>query len=212
MSASSDVAELPMRAVAGVPTRLPLTELDIACGSPYGEDSDGRAAPRSAAGLTARQALEEAILPALPQPPCVVSFPGGRDSSLPLAIATHLARREGLPDPIPATLCHPDLPSTKEDEWQQLVMRHLGVDDWVRIEVWDELELLGSVAPAAMQGHGLLWPGPTEPVVAGPHYHRAVPHQGDERLAASAGPGSRIRWEADAEREDRGAELRENTW
>jgi hypothetical protein len=53
-----------------------------------------------APGATARGVLEELISPALERPPCVIGFSGGRDSSSLLALATHLARREGLPMPV----------------------------------------------------------------------------------------------------------------
>ncbi len=35
--------------------------------------------------------------------PCVVAFFGGRDLSAILCVATHVARREGLSDPVPET-------------------------------------------------------------------------------------------------------------
>jgi asparagine synthase (glutamine-hydrolysing) len=50
-----------------------------------------------------RQALEQVVRNALQRPPCGVAFSGGRDSSLVLAVATHVARRDGLPDPLPIT-------------------------------------------------------------------------------------------------------------
>ena len=62
-------------------------------------------------GLTPLAALEEAILPALRRPPCLVSFSGGRDSSCVLAAATRAARREGLQPPVPVTLRVSNAPS-----------------------------------------------------------------------------------------------------
>ena len=67
-----------------------------------------RAAAAAAAALpetaaTPRAAFEAAILPGLRRSPCLVSFSGGRDSSAVLATATAVARREGLPLPVPIT-------------------------------------------------------------------------------------------------------------
>jgi asparagine synthase (glutamine-hydrolysing) len=104
-----------------------------------------------------RWALEEAVLRALLRPPCVVSFSGGRDSSAVLALAVHVARREGLPFPIPMTLEF-DAPRTQEAEWQLQVIEHLGIDEWNRIELTQEMELLGDVARAVLVRHGVTLP------------------------------------------------------
>ena len=103
-------------------------------------------------------ALESAVLRVLQRPPCAVSFSGGRDSSAVLALATHLARREGLPLPIPATNRFPAVESSNETEWQERVVTHLGLDEWVRLEHDDELDCVGSIAQETLGRHGLLWP------------------------------------------------------
>ena len=54
------------------------------------------------------------MLRALRRPPCLVSFSGGLDSSALLAVATAVARREGLDDPVPATLVVPGSPESDE--------------------------------------------------------------------------------------------------
>ena len=82
--------------------------------------------------MSPREALERAILPALLRPPCLVSFSGGRDSAAVLAVATALARREGLPAPIPATNVFPAADDSDETAWQELIVRHLGLSEWVR--------------------------------------------------------------------------------
>jgi asparagine synthetase B (glutamine-hydrolysing) len=105
-----------------------------------------------------RAALAAELVSALACSPCVVSFSGGRDSSAVLAAAVEVARREGLPDPVPVTLRFPGVATTDESEWQELVIRHLRVSEWERIVVRDELDLLGPVARAALTAHGLLWP------------------------------------------------------
>ena len=109
-------------------------------------------------GLTPAQALGEAIRPALLRGPCVVEFSGGRDSSVVLAVACDVARREGLALPIPFTRRYPGLPEADEDEWQELVIRHLGLTEWVRHVAPDEMDLLGSHATASLRNWGLLWP------------------------------------------------------
>ncbi|MBZ2199015.1 asparagine synthase-related protein [Occultella gossypii] len=106
-----------------------------------------------------RAALEAAILPTLVDGACYVTFSGGRDSSAILAVATHLARREGLPDPVPVTRRYPNVPDSDESEWQDLVIDHLGIDDWLKLEFTeDETDLLGPAAQASVRRHGLLWP------------------------------------------------------
>ena len=92
------------------------------------------------------------------RPPCLVSFSGGRDSSAVLAIATALARREGLDLPIPATNIVRDAPAANEEEWQRPVISHLGLEEWVRIEHGSDLDVIGPIAQRLLERHGLLWP------------------------------------------------------
>jgi asparagine synthetase B (glutamine-hydrolysing) len=103
-------------------------------------------------------ALEQAILPALRRAPCLVSFSGGRDSSAMLAVATRLARREQLPLPIPATNRFPGHAETEESEWQERVVAHLRLNDWIRIDAGGDLDCVGPVARRVLRRHGLLWP------------------------------------------------------
>jgi asparagine synthase (glutamine-hydrolysing) len=104
------------------------------------------------------EALEAAVEPAVRTGRCFVSFSGGRDSSAVLAAATAVARRESLPLPIPITLRADDVPTTHESDFQESVVRHLGLTDWVRLEIRDELDAVGPYARRAMARHGLLWP------------------------------------------------------
>jgi hypothetical protein len=129
-----------------------LTPLDVATGMPFG-------APRRATPLPVPGGgLDAAILPALRRGPCLVSFSGGRDSSAVLAAATALARREGLPLPVPATLRAPGAAAADEARWQERVVRHVAIEDWIRVEVHDELDVLGPHARRVLRTHGLLWP------------------------------------------------------
>jgi len=114
--------------------------------------------PELPAGTTPRQAIEEAILPALRRSPCVVSFSGGRDSSAVLALATDLARREGLPAPIPVTHRFPSAGATQETEWQEQVIAFLGLHEWVRIDAAGDLDCVGPIATETLRRHGVLWP------------------------------------------------------
>jgi asparagine synthase (glutamine-hydrolysing) len=131
-----------------------LDPLELALGLPIGADLPVRL-PSAGDALAA---LEAAVLDPLRRGPCLVSFSGGRDSSAVLAVATRVARREGLPDPIPATIRAPAAPATEESRWQELVVDHLGLSDWLRLEFTDELDLVGPVARTVMRRHGLLWP------------------------------------------------------
>lgn len=110
--------------------------------------------------VSPRQALERAVLKVLRKPPCVVSFSGGRDSSLVLAVAVHVARREGLPLPVAFTREFPMADGSDEREWQELVVNHLGLEDWQRARTHDELDLVGPIAQAFLQEHGSLLPAP----------------------------------------------------
>jgi asparagine synthase (glutamine-hydrolysing) len=75
-----------------------------------------------------------------------------------LAIATHVARREGLAAPIPATNRFPDLAEAEETEWQERVIGHLQLDDWIRLEWRDELDIVGPLATRLLERHGILVP------------------------------------------------------
>ncbi|HWC25368.1 MAG TPA: asparagine synthase-related protein, partial [Solirubrobacteraceae bacterium] len=133
-----------------------LSPLDVACGIVF--DPRPRPAALPAPTATPQRALEDAVLAALRRPPCVVSFSGGRDSSLVLAAAARVARRERLPPPIPATNRFPDAPETDETDWQEQVVAHLGLSDWERLEFTDELDAVGPYARRMLRAHGLLWP------------------------------------------------------
>lgn len=109
-------------------------------------------------GTAPRQALEQALIPALEQTPCLVAYSGGRDSSALLAAATDVARRHGFADPVPVTLRFPNHPRTQETRWQELTVGHLGLTEWVILEVKLDLDAIGSAAQGALRKHGLCWP------------------------------------------------------
>ena len=138
-----------------------LTPLELASGLVLG--SEPRTRPRPGA-MDPRAAMEGALLEPLRGGPCLVSFSGGRDSSAVLALAAAVARREGLPLPIPATLRFPGAQDALETEWQEQVVTHLGLDDWIRLELTHELDCVGPVATRCLKRHGVLWP-------ANAHFH-----------------------------------------
>lgn len=147
--------------------RSDLSPLEVASGLILGEVDDVEPLPTPEPGKSAREALEDVVLAGLLRPPCVVSFSGGRDSSAVLAVAMHVARRHGTEEPIPVSLRFPEVKSTDESEWQEKVVRHLGVAHWERILLTDEADSLGPYAVGVLRRHGLLWPHNT-------HFHVPV--------------------------------------
>lgn len=144
-----------------------LTRWEQAAGMALGEDAATGPLPRGTRVQTARAAFEDAVLAALLTPPCVLSFSGGRDSSAVLAVATRLARREGLAMPVPVSLRFPGLPESDEDAHQESVVRHIGLAHWERVDATSDIDLLGAPARRSMQTHGVLWPANT-------HFHDPV--------------------------------------
>ena len=117
-----------------------MSGMELAWGYLMGHD--GTLPPPSDPRVTPRAALELVVRRALQRPPCGVAFSGGRDSSLVLAIATHVARRDGLPDPVPITRVFPAIVEADEQEFQETVVRHLGLHDWHRVVFEDELDVV----------------------------------------------------------------------
>ena len=141
------------------PSLPALEPLEIATGMPVGRPRRPPVPlPEPVAGESAEQALRAAVLPGLLRPPCVVSFSGGRDSSAVLAVAAEVARAQGLPLPVPVTLRFPGAARTREDDWQERVVRHLSLPDWDRLEFDQELDLVGPVTTSILLDHGLAFP------------------------------------------------------
>lgn len=137
------------------------TALEIVTGMPFGSCP---VQPSADPAPSPRAALAALLRPALASPPCLIAFSGGRDSSALLAAAVDLARREGWPLPIPVTLRFSSA-ATEETAWQELVLRHLRLDDWIRVEIGEELDLLGPLATRGLRRHGLLYPANAHVVV-----------------------------------------------
>jgi asparagine synthase (glutamine-hydrolysing) len=141
---------------AGGAFQFALTPLEIASGSPLGLDPGAPGLAEVPAGLTPRQAFEDSIRSALERPPCAIAFSGGRDSSAVLAVAVRLARREKLDPPVAVTIRFADSPGAGESEWQERVVSHLRLDDWVRIEVEEELDYVGPLGRKMLLRHGVV--------------------------------------------------------
>jgi hypothetical protein len=105
-----------------------------------------------------REVLADLLRHGLARPPCFVAFSGGRDSSAVLAVATALARAEGLDDPIPVTELYPDIPESDESDWQRRMIDHLGLGEWIRLTFHHENDLLGDTACQGLLDRGLIWP------------------------------------------------------
>jgi len=105
------------------------------------------------------EAIEQLLRPLLRSGPVAVAFSGGRDSSALLAVAIALARREGFDLPLAVTLRFPGVPDAEESTWQDAVVRHSGLEEWLRLDLEpDQAELLGAVPLGSLRRHGLLWP------------------------------------------------------
>lgn len=138
---------------------LRLSPLEIAMGMPLDESSahlSQAQLPRAHGG--ARRALRTVLARMLHTGPVFVSFSGGRDSSAVLAVATSVAREHSWDLPVPVTHRYPGLASADEDEWQELVLGHLGIRDRVVLDITDQHYLLGDGARASMAVRGLVWP------------------------------------------------------
>ncbi len=161
---------MPSTAEPSLPHRPSVAETTL--GWVYGLD-DPVDVPTRSSGAPA-EVLEQRLADALAAGPCVVAFSGGRDSSLVLALAVHVARSRGLEEPAAATVRYPHLPETDERAWQERVVSHLGVRRWESVDLTDENSLTG---PNAREVLGLA--GPYFPYAA----HTALPVA---RLAAGA--------------------------
>lgn len=135
----------------------PMTPTDIARGYPLGHVAS-RIVPDESPPVHPKAALEAVIERQLRRPPCIIAFSGGRDSSAVLAVAVHVARRDGLPEPIPVTRRFTDAPSTEETDWQELMISHLGVHDWVLERIDDEMDVIGPVSQERLRRYGVLFP------------------------------------------------------
>ena len=137
-------------------TDVALDALDVASGMVIGSLARAGAWPGSG-DAEPLAAVEAVVLRGLLRPPCLVSFSGGRDSSALLAVAVDVARREGLDRPVPITARF-GVDEADEQSWQETMVTHLGVRDWLRVDITDELDLLGDIGATFLRRHGLRYP------------------------------------------------------
>ncbi|WP_435736834.1 asparagine synthase-related protein [Cellulosimicrobium sp. PMB13] len=133
---------------------LRVDDLEAAAGWVFGR----RPSPPARRTGGARGVLEQVVRESLASAPTFVGFSGGRDSSLVLAVAAHVARRDGLPLPVPLTLTFPGVEGADESAWQELVLAHLGLHERVVVRVTDQMRLLGDAARAGLERRGLVFP------------------------------------------------------
>ena len=152
-----EVGSLARAAALEIGNPAGLTPLDLATASMLGQEPRDPL-PRAARKVSLDDVLFEVLEPALVSGRCFVSFSGGRESAWVLAAATAAARAGGHPDPIPATLRYPLAASGREVEHQERIVRALGLRDWQRVEILDELEIVGPVASRVLREVGVLFP------------------------------------------------------
>jgi asparagine synthase (glutamine-hydrolysing) len=143
------------------PGQIELSPVESATDDGLGEADVEPPLPDVDPRRTPIEALEDALLPALLRPPCLVLFSGGRDSSVVLAAAAGLARRVGLQLPVPTTHTFPEHPATDELAWQRAVLTHLALDDHLVQEFDARMNLLGPVVRDSVRRHGILAPAGT---------------------------------------------------
>jgi asparagine synthase (glutamine-hydrolysing) len=142
---------------AGLAPRWRPTPIELAFGFAIGDGAAGAPLPVHAP-RPPRAALEDVIRAHLRRPPCAVSFSGGRDSAAILALAADVARRDGLPLPIPITNRFPGVAEADETDWQERVVAHVGAPDWVRLDWDEELDAVGPFARQVLTRFGAVIP------------------------------------------------------
>jgi hypothetical protein len=164
---SRQVARLHLDLTRDTGARLPgrmeadpyrLDGIELATALVYG--TDPTVAPLSLEEPTPRPriVLESILRAALRHPPCVIGFSGGRDSSALVALAADVARREGLQAPIAATNVFPGDTQAAESHWQELLVRHVGLQAWERLRFTEELDVVGPVAAPLLRRFGPTFP------------------------------------------------------
>ncbi|MCI4064850.1 asparagine synthase-related protein [Micromonospora sp. R77] len=132
---------------------------ELATGLVTGVEPADRTGPPAPVAASPLAALEAAVLPALRRPPCLVSFSGGLDSSMVLAVAARVAARHGLPAPVPVTWRFTDAPAADESDWQDRVVDELRLRDrWQILPAADDLDLVGPVAQRFLRRYGVCHP------------------------------------------------------
>ena len=129
---------------------------DVLAGAPVGLlplDSPDRP---SALGPPA-SALVDVIQRRLTDRACIVEFSGGCDSSLVLSAAASACERAGHAPPIAVTDRY-DAPDADESAYQEAMVAHLGLRDWVVRRPDGAADLLGDANRRLLDEHGVVWP------------------------------------------------------
>jgi hypothetical protein len=146
----------PSSPPAGAMTLAPLRS-PRASSSASHPGTRARRRPRSALA-----ALERAVLPRFRRPPCLVSFSGGQ--TRPSSSPSRPAWRSGRPPDVPATNRFPA--AEGKGQVAGRVVAHLGLDDWLRIRLADELDCVGQDAQDACDGTGCSGPSTRTSIAA----------------------------------------------
>ncbi|GAB3083332.1 asparagine synthase-related protein [Micromonospora schwarzwaldensis] len=132
---------------------------ELATGLVSGVEPADRTGPPAPVVASPLAALEAAVLPAVRRAPCLVSFSGGLDSSVVLAVAARVAARHGLPAPVPVTWRFTGAPAADESSWQDHVIDELRLRDrWQILRADDDLDLVGPVARRFLHRYGVCHP------------------------------------------------------
>ena len=126
--------------------------LPVAPAGPAVNVSRERASPFAALSAVIRASLDAS--------PCFVAFSGGCDSSLVLSAAVAACREAGHDPPIPVTYRCRTAPQSNETDQQELVVRWLGLEDWVIVDLDEDADLLSPSVTELLLEHGLMWPAP----------------------------------------------------
>ena len=114
--------------------------------------------PLPSRGADARTTLEQIIAGPLSAGPTLIAFSGGRDSSALLAVAAHVARRDGFDEPIAVTAEYPGVPEADESAWQQMALDHLSIKQRIAVRITTQECVLSDVSRRSLVRHGLIWP------------------------------------------------------
>lgn len=149
---------LPVENVPG------LTRFDLACGMPLGTKKVVEPLPR-ASSASLPEIAEQVCARLMTRDPVYMTFSGGGESAMALAVNSAYARSHGMPDPVPITLRHPGLSSPDVVAQQEKIIAHLRLREWERVEVEEDLELIGALGGRTLLALGLLWPAHTYTMV-----------------------------------------------
>jgi hypothetical protein len=136
----------------------PYTDLDLSVGWLFGNEPRPEL-PELDPGTNPRLELEKVLLEHLSRGPVGVTFSGGRNTGTILAVAQRVARKHGLPDPVPLSLSFGVPETSRDEEAQAAAIEALGLSGtWQRIDMRNRAELLGAQAREGLERNGLLFP------------------------------------------------------